>query len=571
MLNIVHDGILSLYTYKEALLFFSITVLGLGVFFLKHTMVITTEGISLTAAIGIGSVILCLLSFGLVILSHFLPFLLQPGSYAIFSFGFFALIRSLYLGKIKVSNYLEVIGGLAIFLLLCIRLAFLKYVILPPYSDSPIHYQIVLGFLHPEAALNTKISIDSIFTNYYHFGFHSITAWLVSVTNLAPADAILVVGQLFLIIGPLSISFLIKILTKSTPGAWLAGLLAAIGWHMPAFAVNWGKYPALSSLATLPAILAFWWLYSQGYIHKNKGLILGIILTVGIALLHTRMILGILLFIACFYITDKLSFDDELGYFKSISYSVLYMVILWQFVAILKDFYNGFIVLFLMIVLLPFAFQGFPRLAAQIFLFTFGLWFLTTAPTLLNKNLPPLFDRQFIAMLLYIPLSIMGGLGLAGLLKKAYFKEILRGAVVTVLCSAVIINFWQNDSVYPNPCCNYFQASDQFAFDWLQKHISKHDLVLISAFNNGGQLVETDAGMWLTPLLDLPTNKLPFDIRWDSQSEINKLCSFSTSNAFIYMGGRTDSFDNAQLIQAKWTRLVYKSGKTMIYEISNCQ
>lgn len=571
MVNILRDGIFILYTYKEAVLFYGITVLGLGIFSIKQITDETMKvGISLTAALVLGSVILCISSYGLVLLSHFLPFLLIPGGYVIFAFSFFILLQSLYMGEIKLLNLPTVGSGLVIFLLLCIRLVFLKYIVLPPYSDSPVHYQIVSGLLHPDLGTNTRISLNSVFTNYYHFGFHSITAWLVSITNLDPADAISLVGQLFLVIGPLSIVFLTNTLTRSNHGAIFAGLLAAIGWHMPAFAVNWGKYPALTSLATMPVTLAFLWSYSQGYIQKNKGIMWGIILTAGIVLLHTRMIICIVLFILCDFLTGKLSFDNQLNSLKSISYSILYIVVLWPFLPILTDFYNGFIIALVMLVLLPFAFQGFPRLATEIFLFTFGIWLFSTAPTLLNKNYPVLFDRQFVAMMLYIPFSIIGGLGLAAITRKDCFTEVSRVILLTVVLGIVTVNFWHNDSVYPNACCNYFQKEDRLVFGWFQKQVSKHTLVLISASNNGDQLVGTDAGIWLTPLLGQPTNKLSFDRRWDSQAEIEKLCQLNTDEVFIYMGGRTFSFDNAQLSQGAWTVPVYNAGKTVIYKISPC-
>lgn len=574
MVNTIRNGLLILYTYKEAILFYCVTALGLGIFAFKQFTDDMMEGeISLTGAFGFGTLILCLTSYGLVILSHFFSYLLRFGSYAILAFGLFALLQSIYLGELKLAsrlNFMNALLGLALLWLLCVRLAFLKYIILPPYSDSPIHYQIVQGFLYPEATLDTKLSLSSIFTNYYHFGFHSMAAWLASIADLDPAKAIPLLGQLFLILGPLSIIFLVKTVTASNQGAILAGLLAAMGWHMPAFAVNWGKYPALAALAILPVTLAFLWLSSQDHSKANKGILWALIFAGSTILLHTRMVICLLLFIVGDVFASRLKFDPELSYSKSIIYSIFYLVILWPFMPILNEFYNGFIVAVPVIILLPFAFQQFPNLATRIFLFTFCIWLVSMAPISLNQNYLVLLDRQFVAMLLYIPFSILGGLSLAAITKKESITNLIHLAMVPVFWGAVIINFWWNQPVYPDTCCNYYQTSDQIAFNWLQQHISKHALVIISADNDTGQLVGTDAGIWLTPLLSQPTNKLSFDFNWALANEIQGLCQRNTSEIFIYMGGRNFSFDNSKLEQAKWIQPVFTVGNIIIYKISAC-
>jgi len=183
----------------------------------------------LLAGFSVGSVILCVISYVLVLLSHFWPFILRPGSFAILFFALFVLLKGFWLGEIKIAYDIRVaIGVIVLFLLLLIRLAFLKHIILPPYSDSPIHYQIVLGLLHPEVSINSKLSLETLFSNYYHFGFHSLVTWLASITEIEPGITISLLGQLFLVILPLSILFLTYVITGNANGAVFAGLLA--GW-----------------------------------------------------------------------------------------------------------------------------------------------------------------------------------------------------------------------------------------------------------------------------------------------------------------------------------------------------
>src|SRR5215208_3257092 len=207
MLNIMLDGISVFYAYKEGILAFFIAVFGFGLFFVNLLVNWETDTrIKHLTAFGVGSVVVCVVVYGLILLSHFWPFLLEPGGYAIFLFAIFAILNEIRLGKLKPAYHIwTFILAAAFFLLLLVRLAFLKHILLPPYSDSPIHYQIVYGFLHPEASGNAKLSVATILSNYYHFGFHSLAAWLASITRFDPENSISLLGQLFLVLAPLSI------------------------------------------------------------------------------------------------------------------------------------------------------------------------------------------------------------------------------------------------------------------------------------------------------------------------------------------------------------------------------
>ena len=568
MLSIMLDGLFVLYTYKEAILAFFVTVLGLGVFSVKYAIKEEWEsGIEWAMALGIGSVVLCFYAFLLVFVSHFFPFLLKPGGYAILFFALFVLLQALWSGGIKVTHNTFIIIGLMALLAL-LRLSFLKYILLPPYSDSSIHYQIVFGFLHPEVSSGSKISLDSILSNYYHLGFHSLTAWLASVADLEPANAIALVGQLFLIIGPFSILFLVYTLTRDTNGAFFAGVLAAIGWSMPAFAVNWGKYPALSALAVMPTVMAFLNSSLQGRVKKGTGLFLGAMLLLGILLMHTRIIIGVLLLMACFFAANKLPVGEKLKSFQATRYSILYIISLWPLQQFLANYYSGFIVAMLLALLLFFAFREFPKLATTVFLFTFTIWLLTSVP--LAGDSYRALDRQFLEMLLYIPLSMMGGVGLSGILKLLPPVKISRPLIMAALTGLVVLNFSRVGVIYPDTCCDYFKEDDQQAFQWLQKQAREHSLVLISAFENDGQTLGTDAGIWIYPLTGLPTNKWHFETDWASLVEREKVCRLGAGKVYIYAGGRGYSFNDGPLAQQDWAQEVFKAGHTTIYQVSAC-
>jgi len=572
MLNIMLNGMSILNTYKEGVVVFFIAIFGLGFFIIKH---ITNDEmdpvIKLLAGFSVGSIALCVISYIIILLAHFWPFLLQPGSFVVLFFAIFPLLKGIWSGELKPFYDIRlIVAGLFLFLLLIARLSFLKHIILPSYSDSPIHYQIVFGFLHPSASNTANLSLENIFYNYYHFGFHSLVAWLASITEIMPTDAISLIGQIFLVIAPISVLFLTYVITKNRDGALFAGLLTATGWLMPAFAVNWGKLPALSSLATMPAALAFLGLYLHGNAKKTIALIFGLALLVGITLLHTRIIICVSLAVISIFLSNKIQTADELGFSQSIRLSLLYILSLWPLSQLIIDFYSGIPVIVVWLILLPFAFQSYPKLSVGIFFYTFGLWLITLAPTLLVENSRTLLDRQFLEIMLYIPFSIMGGAGFIGIMKKLPPAGIIRWLAVIMLTGGVIFTFLQGNSLYPDPCCVYFKEGDRLAFQWIQKNASEHTLVLISTFDANGQIIGTDAGIWIYPLIGKNTNKLPFNTNWDSLEEIEKICLFDSKEIYIYVGDREYSFKNSQLASGEWTKSVFSAGQTVIYKLTGC-
>jgi len=567
MLSIFADGLSVLNTYKEAIFAFFITVFGVG--FFSTSIVVNREvevKIRILASLGVGGILLSLISFIFIVLSHFLGFPLQLGGYVILLFGIFVLLKGFLSGEFKEAYTHRAFAMAAgLFFLLLARLAFLKENLLPSYSDSPIHYQIVYDFLHPEADSVSKLSLQTIFGNYYHFGFHSLVVWLTSITEFEPVKMISLVGQLFLVIIPISISFLIYTLTHDSNGAMFSGLLTAVGWLMPAFAVNWGKFPALGSVAMMPVVALLPLLLLDNRFERSRVILYGLIFLLGIAFVHTRIVICLFLIFISFLVIKKLQLKEEFGFFQAVRFTLLFVISLWPLSQPLIDFYNKTPILIMLLILTPFAFQAYATIATGIFVFLAGVSLVALLPNL-NQAL---LDRQFIAIMLYVPLSLMGGLGFGGLVKKLEARFILKWAVGIALVGCVVANITPQ-SFYPDRCCNYFKANDRLAFEWIQKNFSSHTLYFISSVNDNSKTFGTDAGIWISPLLKIATNKLPFNTQWNSAEVVNQICLSSMKDAYIYVGDRESSFDNNQLSHLAWVTPVFQDGEVVIYKISSC-
>ena len=142
-------------------------------------------------------------------------------------------------------------------------------------------------------------------------------------------------------------------------------------------------------------------------------------------------------------IAARLPIDERFGPFQAVRYAVLYIVSLWPLKPYLLDYYGNWPIFVVFCVLLPFAFREFPRLALAVFLFTAGSWLIAIVPPLFGEEYRALFDQQFLEMMIYIPFSVMGGLGFSGMMKSLPLMRVqwLAAAVLPVI---VLFNFFQH-------------------------------------------------------------------------------------------------------------------------------
>src|SRR6185503_4803877 len=157
---------------------------------------------------------------------------------------FFRSAKGTLQGSKSILIVLFAVFGMSLFL----RLAFVSEAILPLYSDSAQHYTIIKDLLADSETLNAAQPFKWPTTTYYHLGFHLLAAFITSITNTEIAKTMLILGQMMVAVTPLSIFFIVKHASRSNNAGIFAVLLATFGWYMPAYAANWGKYPALASL-----------------------------------------------------------------------------------------------------------------------------------------------------------------------------------------------------------------------------------------------------------------------------------------------------------------------------------
>jgi hypothetical protein len=381
------------------------------------------------------------------------------------------------------------------------------------------------------------------------------------------ADSIALLGQLFLVILPVSVFLLVYSATHSITAGFVAMLLSAFAWRMPAFASNWGKYPAIVGMSLFPAVVGLWILYWRGPGRKILATMILIIVTAALVFVHSRLAICLALVLVSFLLTQKLFSNIKINLLKASLLILLANATFFLFREYFMVFFeNGhYLAIILVILLMPFCFYYTPQLFVSVILFSAGVWIVSRIPIFIHGYSTTLLDKPFIEILLCIPISILGGAGFAGFLDHLQNPALRRMAYV-IVAMIIVFSFVSADSVYPDICCNYVMDSDVQAIQWLEENSSSSAIIWIAAFKKGNYMVATDAGAWVHPLTGRNANKLNFDFEWSLHNSIDRICRSGYEDVYIYKGGGLYSFVDKILADQKWLVSVFTSGETKIYK-----
>lgn len=483
------------------------------------------------------------------------------------------------------SNSTSLIFALFIFISILLRLVYVSKALFPLYFDSAQHYALTKSIMGNE--MTRIFSWPTV--SYYHLGFHFLTAFFASFFHAEITRVMLILGQIILALIPFSLFCPIKHETRSSWAGIFAVILSAFGWYMPAHTVDWGKYPALMSLGLIPFVLCLAYLLSQNsseIFGKKRRLFYGIL---GISVLlsiftHSRsvIVLGIV-FLAWIAATwsEKLS-QRRMLFIVVIVMTLLEIIFIQRqsVLALLFDPYlqKGILITVFVLLLSIFAWMVYPRLTficvLTITLLLAGL-FIPVAWVPGYRNLT-LLDRPFVEMILYMPLSMLGGLGLAGLEKKLQGRFSLNRYAGMFAIGIVAVNAFFNYDLYPSNCCVIVGNDDIAAMDWMANQlpadarigISSTELKVTTSESSEGN-VGADAGIWITPLTGHVTFPLPFDMGFDQLSTLERLCELGIG--YVYVGEIGWPFNVAKITsRSEWYKPLLSMPKTGVYEVIGC-
>jgi hypothetical protein len=435
-------------------------------------------------------------------------------------------------------------------LFLTLRLAYVAKAVFPMYFDSAQHYQLTREIL---ATVDPSYAIPWTLTSYYHLGFHFLAAFFAFITRAEINDIMLSLGQVILALMPFSAYFMIKHWTRSTSAAMFTLVLAGFGWYMPAHAMDWGKYPALTGIALLPFVLsaAYLLFHNIDSLSRRKFLSLSTILVLAAAVsvfLHSRVVIVlaiVALIWALTYLWQQLQGVWKILVLLIAMFALIYEIFLIQTKGILGPLFDpyGFKAIAVtssVLLLAIFAYRSYPAVVFSCIVAVLLLLISLFAPLrnlFLGAANITLLDRPFVEMILYLPLALLGGFGLAGLetflqerknLRNVYF--ILSQTIGPVFILLVVVNAFFQYDLYPADCCSIVSYADLEAIDWMNNTLPKDARILISSTelnvlptdefqgNAGG-----DAGIWITPLINRPTVLMPFNTDFHQQQALDTI------------------------------------------------
>jgi hypothetical protein len=458
---------------------------------------------------------------------------------------------------------------LAFLLSLFTRLAFLADVLLPSYFDGALHYQISKHLLANFGQWPWQAP-DSLVHGYYHIGFHLLTACAAFVTNLEVGQVILILGQVTLAVMPFPVFLVTRRETGSTLAAFFALMLAGWGWNMPAHALNWGKYPALAGLLALQFALAVAFTAARlAHSPRRKAALLALFITATVVsgLMHTRTLVVIFIFVFG-YVASMFweSLPASSATMRRVKWATLALLLAGlgglvfyiESRSILNLAFDPYLRAGLWITLLaaalsPFALRRFARLAMTCLLVLF-LLLVSLLLALPGQPFQTPLDRPFVQMILYLPLALLGGLGLAGLRAESF-----RGwqvALVTVaVFSAVFVSIVREYPFSASPCCILFKADDAVAFAWMEENLPDDAHLLIAGntlnvfdIQNPAELRGSDGGAWIALLTGRRVSMEHLGLDFSTEEAFDSLCQRDIN--YIYVGGSPERF-NVTSLQAR--------------------
>lgn len=480
-----------------------------------------------------------------------------------------------------------------------LRLAFVFDLVMPLYFDSTRHYAIIENILN--ASGTTAAIFPLLTTDYYHVGFHVLTAFIASGWNVGVSQTMLVLGQMIIIVAPLSLFPFVQHATRSKGAGIFALLLAGFGWSMPAYALNWGKYPAVTSLALIPFVLSMLYLALQkrDELPKQKKWILYALLVCAImvcGVLHSRSLVAIAIIVLAWTIAGwwlKLPLPIRAALSAVLLLGILLVGLFIEREDVFEPLFNPYLrqgsyVTATILFLLIFAFKTYPRWT---FASLAAIFFLLCALFVPTLNLIPrladrtLLDRPFVEMLLYLPLSSLGGFGIAGLAQsikhasaQVGVSRSLRAEYLSVLPIILLIGnaVLQND-FRPSGCCSIIGRDDMKAMEWIRSNLPDEARILIAAdeltiapSSKWEAYAPADAGAWITPLTGRTTVPILYDTNLDKDQKFKSLCNMEID--YIYIGGVGLSFYAPRLRSnpERYTPVLSLS-RVEIYQVIGCR
>lgn len=407
-----------------------------------------------------------------------------------------------------------------------------RELIFPNWVDSQHHVLIIRKIIENGGLPNTlEPYLPGPF--YYHFSFHTVTAFFTALSGLAPEQSVLVIGQVLNACVGISVYALAKALSDD----WRVGILAAFFvtfvTKMPGYYLTWGRYTLLIGVMILPVAMAEAEKLRRGARSWWQGVALFLLIG-GTLLSHylAAFLLGLyLVIIGIGWVIQNLKAKkaDWQNLLILLGPSVLGLLVSMRWYIRVLRYSPGFASTtvqvpegalsvnqnqldYLHFVLGPDAADGLLGLAVFGMIWalfkekwrSFGVWSLLISLFAVPVGIMIFsFRSDYYGLVLFLPIAVLS----AGLLvwvfeilfRKVHVKKPLTALFVVLMLAFVGWGGWSNADAI-NDETVLITEGDVAALDWVQRHTPEDARFFVNTTGWGfGMFRGTDGGGWLLP------------------------------------------------------------------------
>jgi hypothetical protein len=451
--------------------------------------------------------------------------------------------------------------------LLLLRLGYVHGLEFPLNSDSVIHAELTHEILASPVIWEMP---------YYHYGFHYVIAAISKLIDTKIPITILVFGQILQAAAPLGLYTPVRWITGNSGAALLSVWLAGIYWNLPAMSTSWGKYPAMMALASLPFVFTLlYWTVSHRTRRIDHWILLAVI-TGGAVLIHSRMLILLVIGGICLMPYRFGNNRHRLWFYGALIMALLVLLAteasqmgLWLGAArpYLEPFWKV-VMLFVLVLLGAFSLPQpmLPIVGSILLSFLFsGLSKPTFTPWL---NTETLLDRPFLSMMLYLPLSLVCGIGFASLDRLIARRFANLGSTAFMVIAFLLALTPNRNMLAPLLSANLVSVDDLRLYPEIAARLPNSARIVIPSDTPYYEL-GIDGGAWIMSATGVPTVKLAYKSDLTKDETVTMICA--SGARYMYSGSQSISFLSSRLNQrSDIYQLLIDFPKAKLYTINGC-
>lgn len=496
-----------------------------------------------------------------------------------------------------------------------------RELVFPNWVDSQ-HHVLIIRKIIENGGLPSTLEPYLPGPFYYHFAFHTVTAFFSVLSGLAPEQAVLILGQVL----NACVGISVYALAKAVGRDWRVGLLAAFFvtfvTKMPGYYLTWGRYTLLMGVMILPVAMAEVDVLRRGAAKWSRTIGL-FLLTVGTLLSHylAAFLLAVYFLIVGFdWVIESikkkkadwlailtLAAPAFIGLLASIRW---YIRILRYSVGVVDRgiqlsenalTINTDQIDYLKYILGPnasYVLMGLAALGLFYLLYkrdwrTFGIW----STVLVFFSIPTgivvfSFQNYYFDLVLFIGISLLSALFAVGILdfmlEKFNKKIYITLPILLLLLGLISFGAYENyDAI--NDSTILVNSADQSALEWIKQHTPEDARFFVNTTNWGyGMYRGVDGGGWILPTTGrwslAPTIFYTFgadkatSATWTDWSERAMEVTTCDDNfwdlveeanlRYLYIRNGTSGLQSHDAINCAGTRMLYDNGNVSIWLIN---